>query len=141
MAALREVTNKMDEAQVTPDRHYLFITPTLKGVLDDYSLVNPTMSNLVLTRFARVVEVPQMRFYTKIDPLSGETDEFGYAKASSSRTISFMVLEKSAVIEFDKHTASRVFSPDKLKSLDSYMMKHCQYDIVELLDNRLQACT
>lgn len=130
----------MDEAQVTPDRHYLFITPTLKGVLDDYSLVNPTMSNLVLTRFARVVEVPQMRFYTKIDPLSGETDEFGYAKASSSRTISFMVLEKSAVIEFDKHTASRVFSPDKLESLDSYMMKHCQYDIVELLDNRLQAC-
>lgn len=97
---------------MTPDSHYLFITPTLKDVLDDYNLANPTTGNRVLTRFARVVEVPQTRFYTKIDPLSGETDEFGYAKASSSRTISFMVLEKSAAIEFDKHAVSRVFSPD-----------------------------
>lgn len=35
-----------------------------------------------------------------------------------------MVVEKSAVIKFDKHIASRVFSPDELESLDSYMMKY-----------------
>ncbi len=137
LAALRAVTNRMDEAQVTPGSRYLFLTPTLKGVLDDYSLANPNMSNRVLTRFSRIVEVPQARFYTKVDLLSGEGDSFGYRKAADGRAINFMVVERSAVIKFDKHVASRVFSPDELESLDSYMMKYRKYGIVELLDNRL----
>lgn len=137
LAALRAVTNRMDEAQVTPGGRCLFLTPTLKGVLDDYSLANPSMSNRVLTRFSRIVEVPQARFYTKVDLLSGEGDSFGYRKAADGRAINFMVVERSAVIKFDKHVASRVFSPDELESLDSHMMKYRKYGIVELLDNRL----
>ena len=137
LASLREATSLMDEAQVSTGSRYLFITPTLKGVLDDYSYANPTMSNRVLERFARVVEVPQVRFYTAIDLLSGDNDQFGYQKASSGKDINFMVVEKSAVIKFDKHVASRVFSPDELEALDSYMMKYRKYGIVELLDNKL----
>lgn len=70
-----------------------------------------------------------------------EAADLSSAKTTDGRAIDFIVLEKSAVIEFDKHAASRVFSPDELESLDSYMMKYCQYGIVELLDNRLQVCT
>ena len=136
LQALREVTSAMDEKQVTLGSRYLFITPTLKGVLDDFSYANPTMSNRVLERFARVIEVPQARFYTAIDLKSGDT-EFGYAKAAAGKAINFMVVEKSAVIKFDKHVASRVFSPDELESLDSYMMKYRKYGIVELFDNKL----
>lgn len=137
LASLRAVTSNMDEHQVTVGSRYLFITPTLKGVLDDYSYANPTMSNRVLERFARVIEVPQVRFYTAIDLKSGDADQFGYAKAATGKDINFMVVEKSAVIKFDKHVASRVFSPDELESLDSYMMKYRKYGIVELLDNKL----
>ena len=137
LAALRAVTNDMDEAEVSTGSRYLFITPTLKGALDDFSLANPARSNSVLTRFARVVEVPQARFYTKIDLLSGDADRFGYAKATDGKAINFMVVEASAVIKFDKHVASRVFSPDELEALDSYMMKYRKYGIVELLDNKL----
>jgi len=133
---LREVTSAMDEAQVSTGSRCLFITPTLKGVLNDYSYANPTRSNRVLERFARIVEVPQVRFYTKIDLKSGDS-EFGYAKADDGAAINFMVVEKSAVIKFDKHVASRVFSPDELESLDSYMMKYRKYGIVELMDNKL----
>lgn len=86
LAALRKVTNTMDEAQVTPGSRYLFITPTLKGVLDDYSLANPNMSNRVLTRFCRVVEVPQARFYTKISLNSGDSEKFGYVYDKGSVT-------------------------------------------------------
>ena len=136
LQALREVTSAMDEKQMTLGSRYLFITPTLKGVLDDFSYANPTMSNRVLERFARVIEVPQVRFYTKIELKSGDT-EFGYAKAAAGKAINFMVVEKSAVIKFDKHVASRVFSPDELESLDSYMMKYRKYGIVELFDNKL----
>mgnify|MGYP007060412585 FL=1 len=51
--------------------------------------------------------------------------------------INFMVVERSAVIKFDKHVASRGFSPDELEALDSYMMKYRKYGIVELFDNKL----
>ena len=134
---LRAVTNDMDELEVSEGGRLLFITPTLKGVLDDFSLVNPNLSKHVLTRFSRIVEVPQRRFYSKIDLLSGEAEQFGYAKAADGKAINWMVVEKSAVIKFDKHVASRVFSPDELENLDSYMRKYRKYGIVELLDNKL----
>ena len=181
LAKLRAVTNEMDEAQVSAGSRILFITPTLKGTLDDYSLANPTRSNRVLERFSRIVEVPQARFWTHVDLLSGAGDQFGYARATgeyvkttdtelvpgktyyqsalgfyepvssptksglanyydqvgAGRPINFMVVEKSAVIKFDKHVASRVFSPDELENLDSYMMKYRKYGIVELFDNKL----
>ena len=179
----------MDEHQVTTGGRYLFITPTLKGVLDDFSYANPNRSNRVLERFSRIVEVPQVRFYTAIDLLSGGDDGFGYQKRAaeyeltsdtevdSGKTyytrsgsgtaaspyvytevaspvkaslgtyyeittapgldVNFMVIEKSAVIKFDKHVASRVFSPDELENLDSYMMEYRKYGIVELFDNKL----
>ena len=134
---LRAVTNDMDELEVCEGGRVLFITPTLKGVLDDFSLVNPNLSKHVLTRFSRIVEVPQRRFYSKIDLLSGEAEQFGYTKAADGKNINWMVVEKSAVIKFDKHVASRVFSPDELENLDSYMRKYRKYGIVELLDNKL----
>ena len=134
---LRAVTNDMDELEVTEGGRILFITPTLKGVLDDFSLVNPNLSKHVLTRFSQIVEVPQRRFYSKIDLLSGDAEQFGYAKAAEGKAINWMVVEKSAVIKFDKHVASRVFSPDELENLDSYMRKYRKYGIVELLDNKL----
>lgn len=52
--------------------------------------------------------------------------------------INYMVVERSAVTKFDKHVASRVFSPDELENLDSYMMKHCKYGIVELLSEEAE---
>ena len=83
------------------------------------------------------MEVPQSRFYTDIALNSGEGDQFGYAKGAAAKDINWMVVERSAVIKFDKHVASRVFSPDELENLDSYMMKYRKYGIVELLDNKL----
>ena len=137
LASLRAATNAMDEAEVTTGSRILFITPTLKGVLDDFSLANPARSNRVLERFSRIVEVPQTRFYSAITLNSGDADQFGYSKAAGAADINYMVVERSAVIKFDKHVASRVFSPDELENLDSYMMKYRKYGIVELLDNKL----
>lgn len=131
LAALRDVTNEMDEAEASTGSRVLFITPTQKGVLDDFSLANPARSNRVLERFCRVVEVPQARFYTAITLNPGDTT-FGYAKAAG-RELNFLVVERSAVIKFGKHVASRVFSPDELESLDSYMVKYRKYGIVLLV--------
>lgn len=143
LGKLREVTSKMDEKQVTRENRLLFITPTLKGLLDDFSDANPNRSKTVLSRFSRIVEVPQARFYSKIK-LNDGTTEFGYAKADDGKNLNFLVVEKSAVIKFDKHIASRIFAPDELENLDSHMMKYRKYGIVELFDNKLDgvyACT
>lgn len=137
LGLLRDATSAMDEAQVSTGSRILFITPTLKGALDDYAIANTTRSNRVMERFSRVVEVPQARFYTAIDLLSGDSDQFGYAKAATGKNINFMVVERSAVIKFDKHVASRVFRSDEFESLDSHMMMYRKYGIVELLDNKL----
>lgn len=106
-------------------------------MLDDFSLANPARSNRVLERFSRIVEVPQTRFYSAIALNSGDEDQFGYAKAAGAADIDCMVVERSAVIKFDKHVASRVFSPGELENLDIYMMKYRKYGIVELPDNKL----
>ncbi len=191
LAALRTVTSAMDEKQVSTGSRYLFITPTLNGVIQDFSYANPNRSNRVLERFAKIVEVPQVRFYTGIDLLSGGDDGFGYRKRvqtyqktddvalaegktyytrSGSGTtaspyvytavaaadldvddigdyyevdtpggcnVNFMVVEKSAILKWDKHVASRIFSPDELENLDSYMMKYRKYSLVSCLENKL----
>ena len=67
LSELRTVTNLMDEKQVDTGSRILFITPTLNGTIQDFSAANPNRSNRVMERFSRVVEVPQVRFYTKID--------------------------------------------------------------------------
>lgn len=81
---LRTVTSAMDEKQVTLGSRILFIALTLKGVLDDLSYANPNRSNRVLERFSRIVEVSQVRFYTAIDLLSGDNDQFGYQKRTAT---------------------------------------------------------
>ena len=186
LKALRTVTNEMDENQVDTGSRYLFITPTLNGIVQDFSYANPNRSNRVLERFAKIVEVPQVRFYTAIDLLSGGEDGFGYRKAAGSyaltgdtevdssktyytrggsegaytytavasptkgnlgtyyeltgavgRDINFMVVEKGAVLKWDRHIASRVFHPDELENLDSYMMKYRKAALTSLLSNKL----
>ena len=75
--------------------------------------------------------------YTPVSsPAAGSLSSY-YELVGAGAPINYMVVEKSAVIKFDKHVASRVFSPDELENLDSYMMKYRKYGIVELLDNKL----
>lgn len=54
---LRTVTSAMDENQVTLGSRILFITPTLKGVLDDFSYANPNRSNRVRTSRKRAARI------------------------------------------------------------------------------------
>ena len=45
LAELRAVTSAMDEKQVTAGSRILFITPTLKGMVDDFFAANPNRFN------------------------------------------------------------------------------------------------
>ena len=63
IAAIRKAVTTMDEAEVPAEGRILFITPTLKGLVDD---LDTNKSREVLKKFAEIKEVPQSRFYTQI---------------------------------------------------------------------------
>lgn len=70
VSALREATETMDEAEVPDTDRYLFITPTLRGMIDD---MDTYKSKAVMSRFSQIVSVPQSRFYTAVHLNNGTT--------------------------------------------------------------------
>lgn len=145
ISALRAATNKMDEDEVTYERRYLFITPTLKGLIDD---LDTTKSKEVLSRFEQVILVPQTRFYTAIDMLDGKsTNETkgGYKRhAKGSDTgdtngadINFMVIQKDAVVQYNKHIAPKVVTPEQNQTADAWKFGYRKYGLADVYENKV----
>ncbi len=136
IAALRAATNTMDENEVPMEGRYLFITPTLHGMIQD---LDTTKSREVLARFAQTVLVPQTRFYTAIEQLTGTTEaeaEGGYKKAVGGSDINFLVIEKSAPIQFTKHLAPKVVTPDQNQDADAYKFGYRMVGIADVYENK-----
>jgi hypothetical protein len=136
VAALRAAINKMDEDEVPFEERYLFITPTLRGMIED---LDTTKSREVLARFAQVVSVPQSRFYTAIDLKSGKEGEVagGYAKASTGKDINFMVIHKAAVMQYNKHIAPKVISPEANQQADAWAFGYRKYGLADVYENKV----
>ena len=122
VAALRAAINKMDEDEVPFEERVLFITPTLRGMIED---LDTTKSREVLARFAQVVSVPQSRFYTAIDLKSGKDGEAagGYAKA--------------AVMQYNKHIAPKVVSPEVNQDADAWKFGYRKYGLADVYENKV----
>ena len=119
VSALRACTNKMDEDEVSTENRILFITPTLRGMVDD---LDTTKSKKVLERFSTIIEVPQTRMYTAVTLNDGKAN-YGYKKAVGANDINFLCVEKSAVVtamdQFIKY-----FTPDEDQNGDSNVFKY-----------------
>jgi hypothetical protein len=136
VAALRAAINKMDEDEVPFEQRYLFITPTLKGMIED---LDTTKSKEVLARFAQVIPVPQSRFYTAIDLKSGKDGETagGYAKNADGKEINFMVVHKAAVMQYNKHIAPKVIAPDVNQNADAWKFGYRKYGLADVYENKV----
>ena len=132
IAALRGATTAMDEAEVPTEDRVLFITPTLKGLVDD---LDTTKSKEVLKRFGAVVEIPQTRFYTGITLNSG-ADAWGYVKAADAVGINFLAVSKSAVVQAKKLALPKIFTPDENQSKDAWMFQYRLYHDAMAYDNK-----
>lgn len=136
--AIRVGCTKMDEDEVPSDQRYLFITPTLYGAIQDLETYK---SKAVLENFAQVIKVPQTRFYTAITlyngTSSGETAG-GYVKNSTSgKNINFMIIHKPAVIQFEKHVAPKIITPDANQDADAYKFGYRNVGIADAYENKL----
>lgn len=137
ITALRAATNKMDEDEVPTEERYLFITPTLYGMVQD---LDTSKSREVLSRFAGVVQVPQSRFYTAIDLKDGKTagqEAGGYAKATGGADINFLVCHKPAVIQFTKHAVPKIIAPEQNQTADAWKYGYRAYGIESVYENKV----
>ena len=136
IAALRAATTKMDEDEVPFEDRHLFITPTLSGLISD---MDTTKSKEILERFASKTLVPQTRFYTAIEQRSGKEGEKagGYAKAAGAADINFMIVHKGALIQFPKHQAPKIITPDVNQEADAYKYGYRQVGIADVYKNKL----
>lgn len=137
IAAIRAATTKMDEDEVPPEERYLYITPTIKGGIDD---LDTTKSREVLKKFAKITEVPQSRFATAIKLRDGKTEgetKGGYVKADNAKDINFMIIHKAAVIQFPKHVAPKVIPPELNPNGDSWVYGYRNYGIADAYENKV----
>lgn len=137
IAALRAAINKMDEDEVPYEQRYLFITPTLKGMIED---LDTTKSREVLARFTQVIAVPQTRFYTAIDLKDGKTsgeEAGGYAKATAGKDINFLVVHKDAVMQYNKHIAPKVINPEANQDADAWKFGYRKYGLADVYENKV----
>lgn len=133
IAALRTATTTMDESEVPAEDRVLFITPTLKGIVDD---LDTTKSKEVLKRFGTIIEVPQTRFYTAITLNSG-ADAWGYTKGADAADINFLVVAKSAIIQAKKLALPKIFSPDENQTKDAWKFQYRLYHDAFVYDNKV----
>lgn len=145
ISALRAATNKMDEDEVPTENRILYITPTLDGLIAD---LDTTKSREVMSRFSEKILVPQTRFYTAVTLYDGKTDNSsqdsgvnqkpgGFVKASGGKDINFLVIHKPAVIQYTKHTVSKVITPAENQSADAYKFPYRAYGLADVYENKV----
>ena len=135
-AAVRKAVSTMDAAEVPSEDRILFITPVLKGMIDD---MDTTKSRAVMASFDQVVVVPQSRFYTDIklnDGVSSGEEDGGYSKAADGKNINFMIVHKPAVIQFTKHALPKVISPANNPDADSWKYGYRSYGLCSVYANK-----
>lgn len=135
LTALTAAMSKMDEDEVPQDGRYLYITPTLKRLVE---AVDTNKSREVLASFTKIIPVPQTRFYTAIDLKSGKNDESagGYAKAVAGKDINFMIVHKPAVLQFTKHAVPKIISPEQNQDADAYKYGYRNYGLCDVYENK-----
>lgn len=136
VSALRAAVNKFNEDEVPAEQRYLFITPTLYGLVQD---LDTTKSKQVLEGIT-VVQTPQSRMYTAITQNDGTTEgqtAGGYTKGSGAKNINFMLIHKAAVIQYQKHIAPKVITPEQNQDSDAWKFGYRNVGIADAYENKV----
>ena len=146
VSAIATAEVDMEEKEVTLANCVLFMTPTVYGYVKDdtehfqRTLVPSENPNRNFGSFDEmpIAKVPQTRFYTAVDTLSGKDSEAagGYAKAEGAKDINFMIIDRASVIQLIKHGKIRVFDPDTNQSADAYKVDYRIYHDAWVLENK-----
>lgn len=136
VSAIRAAVNKFNEDEVPADQRYLFITPTLWGLVQDMD----TTKSKQVTEGLTIIQTPQSRMYTAITQNDGTTEgqtAGGYAKATGAKNINFLLIHKAAVIQFQKHVAPKVITPEQNQDSDAWKFGYRNVGIADAYENKV----
>ena len=139
ITALRAASVAMDNAEVPAEGRILFITPDIKGLVDD---MNTNVSREVLKKFSSIVEVPQVRFYSAIEQLDGKSvgeEKGGFKKAAEGKDMNFLVVHKTALLQYTKHAIPKIIDPAQNQNADAYIFAYRSYGLADVYTNKISA--
>lgn len=146
LVALQNAVSYMDDKEVSSENRHLFITPSLlvKAQSADITKVKD-----VLTTFTSVNKVPQSRFYTAVSLLDGTSSgemAGGYKTIADktvdsnvvkgSRKVNFLIVEKTAVLQFTKHLVSKAIPPEDNPDADAWVFNFRTYGLCDVYANK-----
>lgn len=131
LAALRTARGKIENAEANLATCYLFINPTVYGMIED---LDTTASRKAIEGFAGIIKVPSGRFYSKIDLKANGAG--GYAKNTAGLDLNFIIIDKQATIQYQKHTVSKIITPDTNQTADAWKFGYRTVGIAECKDNK-----
>ena len=129
IAALRVAKTAIKNAEAKTETCILYISVGLKGAIED---LDTTASKKVLEGWAGVVEVPDSRFNNKVT-LTND----GYT--STGNPINFLIVDKNAVIQHQKHTVGKIITPEQNQTADAWKFGYRTVGMAEAKDNKLNA--
>ena len=133
IAALRVAKTSIQNAEAKPETCYLFISMSLKGSIED---LDTTASKKVLEGWAAVIPVPDGRFYDKVTLTASGAGGF---TTTGGKALNFLVVDKNAVIQNQKHTVSKIITPDQNQDADAWKFGYRTVGIAEAKDNKKSA--
>ena len=133
LAALVTAQSKMDNDEVPAENRILYITPDGFNAIH---AVDTTKSREVLASFSKIVKVPQSRFNTVITLKTGGEGQTqgGYVRAG--KDINFLIVEKSAILQYPKHKVNKVISPEANQNNDGWLFFYREYGLADVYENK-----
>lgn len=131
LAALRAARGQIENSEADISTCYLFINPVIHGMIDD---LDTTASKKAIEGFAGIIKVPQGRFYSKIDLAADGAG--GYTKNASGKNINFMIIDKQAVLQYQKHVVPKIITPEANQDADAWKFGYRTMGIAEYFDNK-----
>lgn len=131
LAALRAARGEIENAEANLSTCYLFINPTVYGMIED---LDTTASKKAIEGFAGIIKVPSGRFYNKISLAASGAG--GFSKATGALPMNFLIVDKQAAIQFQKHTVSKIITPEQNQDADAWKFGYRTVGIVECKDNK-----
>lgn len=136
--AIADAWDKMTDDEVPEENRHLRITSTLLGMIRD---MDTYKSKELLSKFASIKVVPQARFKTVIELLSGKDSEGervgGFKAGEGAKDINFMIIHKPALLQYTKHNKMKLFTPDQDQDGDNYKWLYRLYGLNEYYNNKV----
>lgn len=125
LKGLRAGRDTIANAEADLSTCYLFINPALHGAIDDLDTIS---SRAAMQGFAGIIDVPATRFYSKV---TLGTDGF-----TGSAPINFLIVDKQAVQQYQKHVVPKVFTSEQNQTADAYIYTYRTVGLVSVFDNK-----